>query len=125
MVTISAPHRGTWGARPAGNQTTLDHHSWSGLRRAMYVARGVLGALFAAELVLPEAEPDQVHLLLTEVGHLDPAASAADRRAALVAFQQAAGIPAHGVADGRTVSALVKAARELWELRDLGLAPMP
>lgn len=120
MVTIPAPHHGTWRASTLGS--ALDHRGRTGLRRTMYVVQGVLGALFAAELVLPEADPERVRSLLVDLGHLDAAAPPAEQRAALVSFQRAAGIPAHGAADGRTVSELVKAARELWELRDLGLA---
>ncbi|MBX9391161.1 peptidoglycan-binding domain-containing protein, partial [Streptomonospora nanhaiensis] len=47
------------------------------------------------------------------------------RRAALAAFQRAHGLPADGVADGRTVSALSRAWRRRRELRALGLPDTP
>ncbi len=121
MVTLSALHE-FWGARTSDGWATLARRGRTSVRRAMYVARGVLGALFAAELVVPEADPDRVRWLLVDLGHLDSAAPPQAGRAALMAFQRGEGLPAHGVADGRTVSVLVKAAREQWELRDLGLA---
>ncbi|WP_046471987.1 hypothetical protein [Allosalinactinospora lopnorensis] len=123
MVTVPAPRHGAW--RAPAPETHAEHggHVRGALQHALYVARGVLGALFAAELVLPEAEPAQVRSLLVELGHLDAAAPEEEQRAALVSFQLAHGLPSHGAADGRTVSTLVKATREFWELRDLGLAP--
>lgn len=123
MVTISAPHHGTWGTTATHGTGAALHFPSVGLHRALYVARGILGALFAAELVLPEADPDRIRPLLVELGHMEATAPQAQRHGALVSFQRSVGLTPHGKADGRTVSALVKAVREQWELRDLGLVP--
>ncbi|WP_285756994.1 hypothetical protein [Nocardiopsis ansamitocini] len=85
------------------------------------VTSGVLGALFAAELVLPEADPDEVRSLLVELGRLDASALPAERTVALEAFQADKGLPVNGVADGRTVSGLMRSVSEVRELRELGL----
>jgi hypothetical protein len=118
MATIHAWHP----AAPRTAASTAWHRLWPDrLRRAAYVARGVLGALFDAELVLPEADPAPVRARLIELGRLDAAAPPADRAPALAAFQHDHGLPATGRADARTVSLLAAAARERRELRALGL----
>ncbi|MBB6172608.1 hypothetical protein HNR23_002668 [Nocardiopsis mwathae] len=119
MVTISTHRNGAWQCVDVPG--TSDDGP-VGARRLFHIARGVIGSLFAAELVLPEADPQEVRSLLIEAGYLDAAALPDERRPALVAFQRASGLRADGHADGRTVSALARVARERREMRDLGLA---
>ncbi|MFC4561602.1 peptidoglycan-binding domain-containing protein [Nocardiopsis mangrovi] len=120
MVTIPVEPRTFTRTVPAERGAADSRRS--GWRRVLYVARGILGAMFDAESVLPEADPDQVRALLIDLGRLDSTADPALRGPALAAFQYDNGLPATGTADGRTVSALAAAAREENELRELGLA---
>ncbi|MFC3998800.1 peptidoglycan-binding domain-containing protein [Nocardiopsis sediminis] len=121
MVTIPAGPR-TFARTVPTDRGAADDQRRTGWKRVLYVARGLLGAMFDAELVLPEADPDQVRALLIELGRLDATAGPALRGPALAAFQHDNGLPATGTADGRTVSALAAAVREENELRELGLA---
>ncbi|WP_133741350.1 hypothetical protein [Actinorugispora endophytica] len=91
------------------------------LRDLLSFAGGVLGAVFAAELVLPEADPDEVRGMLVELGRLDAAALPPARIEALRAFQAEKALPPDGAAYGRTVTELMRDVRERRELRELGL----
>ncbi|PRX98588.1 peptidoglycan-binding protein [Allonocardiopsis opalescens] len=99
-------------APPGRVRRTLD--LLGALARALFTAEG-------AETALPAADPAEVRALLIELGRLDAAEHPAGLPAALAAFQRDAGLPADGVAGGRTVTALTRAARERRELAALGL----
>ncbi|MEY9213134.1 hypothetical protein NI17_002265 [Thermobifida halotolerans] len=108
---VRAPRRTSPWSGPAGRR----------LRDMLFFVTGVLGALFDAERVLPEADPGQVHALLVELGRLAPAAAPAERVAVLREFQTERGLPGNGVADGPTVTALMRDVRARRERRALGL----
>ncbi|ASU83265.1 hypothetical protein CDO52_11170 [Nocardiopsis gilva YIM 90087] len=119
MVTVSTHRHGAWQCVDVAGATDS---APTGPRGLLHLVRGVLGAMFAAELVLPEADPQEVRTLLIEAGYLDAASLPGERRPALIAFQLANDLRADGHADGRTISALARVARERRELRDIGLA---
>ncbi|GAA3734868.1 hypothetical protein HDA32_003917 [Spinactinospora alkalitolerans] len=126
MATIPVTHherawrsgRDAHGARQEGRRA---RGFGGGLRGAARLAGAVLAGLFAADRVLPEADPGEVRALLIELGRLDAAALPGERVAALRSFQLCAGLPPDGTADGRTVSRLMRAVREHRELRAMGL----
>lgn len=121
MLAMVGP-RGRGAAAPARRATPWSGPAVRRLRAMLSFAAGVLGALCDAERVLPEADPARVGALLAELGRLPPSAPPADRVAALRAFQAARGLPDDGVADGATVTALMREVRSLRERRALGLA---
>ncbi|MDA2808735.1 hypothetical protein [Nocardiopsis suaedae] len=89
--------------------------------RVPSVLAGLFWSLVDAERVLPEADPAEVRWRLIELGLLDPCAAPGARSAALARFQEIAGLPGTGRADGPTVSALAAAAAHRREMRELGL----
>ncbi|PSK90494.1 putative peptidoglycan binding protein [Murinocardiopsis flavida] len=92
-----------------------------GLRGTVEFAGAMLASVFAADIVVPEAEPGVIRDQLVELGYLDNAAGHAERIEALRSFQRTHGLRPDGVADARTVTILTRDSREHRELRALGL----
>ncbi|MDA0566600.1 peptidoglycan-binding protein [Streptomonospora sp. S1-112] len=125
MVSITAHHHPARPAEGATRASGVSSPAAPAPRRLLAALLPAARALFDARGLVPEPDPARVRAMLIEIGELDPAAPPEARRAALAAFQRARGLPADGVADGRTVSALSRAWRRRRELRALGLPDTP
>jgi murein L,D-transpeptidase YcbB/YkuD len=80
------------------------------------------GAVGAADEAVPPADPKLVRDLLTEIGMVPVGASSDDQWLALRRFQARAGLAVDGVAGPTTVRLLARRAREVRQIRELGLS---